>query len=158
MAYGQTIYLTEGGLGSLCNHGQISGEDWGPKPFRSLDVWLKEPGFKDMVKEKWKSYPRQGNNMFVFKVKMKCLKANLKRWNRDVFRHLESRKKKVLKEIEELDGQDEDDALPESLRMRRVALFSHVEEINKNLSLFSGRKLEIIGLRLEILTPSFIIL
>jgi len=26
--------------------------DWGSKPFRSLDVWLKEPGFKDMVKEK----------------------------------------------------------------------------------------------------------
>ncbi|XP_068466460.1 uncharacterized protein [Phaseolus vulgaris] len=43
----------------------------------------------------------------------------------------------VLKEIEGLDGQDEDDALPESLRMRRVALFSHVEEINKKLeSLF----------------------
>jgi len=30
--------------------------------------------------------------MFVFKVKMKCLKADLKRWNRDVIGHLESGK------------------------------------------------------------------
>jgi len=89
-----------------------------------------------MVKEKWNSYLGQGNSMSVFIVKMKCLKVDLKRWNRDVFGHLELGKKKVLKEIE-LDGQDEDDALPESLRMRRVALFSHVEEINKKLeSLF----------------------
>jgi len=103
-------------------------------------VWLKEPRFKDMVKGKWNSYSGQGNSMFVFEDKLKCLKVDLKRWNRNVFGHLELGKKNVLKEIEELDGQDEDDALPESLRMRRLALFSRVEEINKKLeSLFKQK-------------------
>jgi len=26
-------------------------KDWGPKPFRFIDVWLMEPGFKDMVRD-----------------------------------------------------------------------------------------------------------
>ena len=32
-------------------------KDWGPKPFRSIDAWLMEKGFREMVKDKWLSYP-----------------------------------------------------------------------------------------------------
>jgi len=56
-------------------------KDWGPKPFRSLDVWLKEPGFRAMVKHKWESFEVQGNSMSIFKDKLKLLKAELKEWN-----------------------------------------------------------------------------
>lgn len=36
-------------------------KDWGPKPFRAIDVWFMERGFCKMVKVKWLSYPVQGN-------------------------------------------------------------------------------------------------
>ena len=71
-------------------------KDWGPKPFRSFDVWLKEPGFKVMVKDKWESYQVQGNSMSSFKDKLKLLKADIKEWNRNVFGCVESNKKRIL--------------------------------------------------------------
>ena len=58
-------------------------KDWGPKPFRSIDAWYMERGFGHMVKEKWISYPSQGNAFTVIKEKMKRLKGDLKVWNRD---------------------------------------------------------------------------
>ncbi|XP_068461724.1 uncharacterized protein [Phaseolus vulgaris] len=108
-------------------------KDWGPKPFRFIDVWLMEPGFKDMVRDNWNSYSGKGNSIYAFKGKLKSLKVDLKVWNRDVFGHLESEKKNCLMEIEELDVKDEGDALPESLRTRRLVLINRVEEINKKL-------------------------
>ena len=82
-------------------------KDWGPKPFRSLDVWLKEPGFRAMIKEKWDSYEVQGNSMSVLKDKLKLLKVDLKMWNKNVFGCVESHKRRILSETEELDGKDD---------------------------------------------------
>jgi len=31
-------------------------KDWGLKPFRTIDAWLLEHGFKVWVNDKWKSY------------------------------------------------------------------------------------------------------
>ncbi|XP_068476267.1 uncharacterized protein [Phaseolus vulgaris] len=67
-------------------------KDWGPKPFRTLDVWLKEPGFIAMVKVKWESYQVEGNCISALKEKLKLLKADLKEWNRRVFGCVESEK------------------------------------------------------------------
>jgi len=86
-------------------------KDWGPKPFRSFDVWLKELRFKVMVKDKWDSYEVQGNSMSILKDKLKLLKADLKEWNRNVFGCVESNKRRILSEIEELDGKDDDEGL-----------------------------------------------
>jgi len=61
------------------------------------------------------------------------MKVDIKVWNWDVFGHLESEKKNCLMDIEELDVKDEGDALPESLRTRRLVLINHVEENNKKL-------------------------
>jgi len=71
-------------------------KDWSPKPFRSFDVWLKEPGFKVMVKDKWESYQVQGNSMSIFKDKLKLLKADIKEWNKNVFGCVESNKRHIL--------------------------------------------------------------
>ncbi|XP_068475080.1 uncharacterized protein [Phaseolus vulgaris] len=71
-------------------------KDWSPKSFRSFDVWLKEPGFKVMVKDKWESYQVQGYNMSIFKDKLKLLKADIKEWNRNIFGCVESNKRRIL--------------------------------------------------------------
>jgi len=50
--------------------------DWGPKPFRTLDCWFLEHGFKEKVKELWNSYVIQGKCVFVLKEKIKLLKKD----------------------------------------------------------------------------------
>jgi len=80
-------------------------KDWGPKPFKTIDAWFMERGFLNMVKDRWTSYPDQGNAFMVLKEKLKCLKRDMKVWNMDVFGIIESTKKKILEEIETLDCQ-----------------------------------------------------
>jgi len=71
------------------------------------------------------------------KDKLKRLKGNLKVWNKDIFDNIETTKKGILKEIEDLDSQDCNGALLESERMKRVELVSRLKEIDKKLeSLF----------------------
>ena len=53
-------------------------KDWGPKPFRSIDAWLLERGFHQMIKDKWGSYDVQGGVFQKIKLKLKCLKEDLK--------------------------------------------------------------------------------
>ena len=86
-------------------------KDWGPKPFRTIDVWFMELGFKEFVKEKWSSYNVQGNSISKLKDKLKLLKEDLKEWNINVFGCLESNQKRIFKEIEDFDVKDDNDDL-----------------------------------------------
>ena len=108
-------------------------KDWGPKPFRTLDVWLKEPGFIAMVKVKWESYQVEGNCISALKEKLKLLKADLKEWNRSVFGCVESEKRRIEMEIENLDGEDDIDALEDEGRQRRLDLLSQLGLVNRKL-------------------------
>ena len=108
-------------------------KDWGPKPFRTFDVWLKEPGFTAMVKGKWESYQVEGNSIFALKEKLKLLKADLKVWNRSVFGCVESDKRRIEMEIENLDGEDDIDTLEDEGRLRRLELLSQLGLVNKKL-------------------------
>jgi len=51
---------------------------WGSKPFRCLDVWQRDSKFKELVSLKWSSYEVQGGGIYIFKEKLKKLKADLK--------------------------------------------------------------------------------
>jgi len=42
-------------------------KDWGPKPFRTIDAWLSEKGFMEMVKGRWSSYSVQGSGFMKVK-------------------------------------------------------------------------------------------
>jgi len=52
-------------------------KDWGPKPFRTIDAWLSEKGFLEMVKVRWLSYPGQGCSFM--KAKIETLEGRSKR-------------------------------------------------------------------------------
>jgi len=97
-------------------------KDWGPKPFRTIDAWLKEPGFKELVQEKWSSYVVQGNNVSRLKDKLKLLKEDLKMWNRDVFGCMDINKNRIVKEIEALEIQDENNSTDEDAKLKRNGL------------------------------------
>ena len=59
--------------------------DWGPKPFRCLDVWRKDVHFRELIRTKWKIYVIRGNGLYVLKEKLKRLKFDIRSWNKSVF-------------------------------------------------------------------------
>ncbi|XP_068503636.1 uncharacterized protein [Phaseolus vulgaris] len=101
---------------------KVSKVDWGPKPFRSLDAWQSDGRFKDFVRSKWHSYEVQGGGMFVFKEKLKNLKADLKIWNREVFGYVNLEGNKLVKKVQELDARDDESDLNEQGREERRVL------------------------------------
>jgi len=108
-------------------------KDWGPKSFKTIDAWLMEKGFIEMVKDKWSSYPVQGSVFTTVKEKLKRLKGDLKLWNRYVFGNIVSTKKRILQELEVSDCQDCNDVFLESERLKRIDLVSRLRETDKKL-------------------------
>ena len=102
--------------------------DWGPKPFRCLDVWLKDSRFKKFVSSSWSAYKVSGGGIFVFKEKLKKLKADLKVWNRDIFGDVNQASKEIQERLDELDSRDDEDGLVESERDERKSLFAKLSE------------------------------
>jgi len=102
--------------------------DWGPKPFRFLDVWMKDSSFKEFVSSSWSAYKVTGGGIFVFKEKLKKLKADLKVWNREVFGDVNQASKEIQKRLDELDSRNDEDGLMESERDERKSLFAKLTE------------------------------
>ena len=96
--------------------------DWGPKPFRCLDVWRRDSRFKEFVSSCWSSYEVVGSGLFIFKEKLKKLKVDLKVWNKEVFGDVNLASKEVQKMIDVLDARDDDRGLIESEREERKVL------------------------------------
>ena len=102
--------------------------DWGPRPFRSLDVWQKDNRFKEFVRLKWENFDVQGSGIYVFKEKLKKLKAELKIWNKEVFGDVNLASEELQRRINELDTRDDDNGLEESEREERRSLLA---DLNK---------------------------
>ena len=98
--------------------------DWGSKPFRCLDVWQRDSGFKEFVRSSWVSYKVVGRGIFVFKEKLKRLKADLKVWNKEIFGDVNQTSKEIQQRLDELDLRDDKDGLDDSEREERKSLFA----------------------------------
>ena len=57
----------------------------GPVRFCLKNVWLKEEGFKELLKSWWQGFNFNGSCSLILAAKLKALKTNLKIWNNDVF-------------------------------------------------------------------------
>ncbi|CAH9115467.1 unnamed protein product [Cuscuta epithymum] len=55
----------------------------GPRQFRFQNMWLLNEEFLKFVRNKWVRYPTVGG-MWGFSEKLKMVKADLKKWNKDV--------------------------------------------------------------------------
>jgi len=93
-----------------------------------------------MVKDTWNSYLVKGNSISKFKHKKKCLKNDIKVWNWDVFGCLDTNKKRIVKEIEDLDVQDNNIDLGETAKLRRMELFSQLRVIDKKIESLYRKK------------------
>jgi hypothetical protein len=92
----------------------------GSRPFKFKNIWLKAESIVDMVKQWcnylpkkkkkkwWDSYKLFSTPYFVLANKLKWLKLNFKRWNKEAFGHVEERKKSLLEEVQVLDYLEEE--------------------------------------------------
>ena len=85
-------------------------------------MWLKEEGFKDLLKRWWQRLSFNGSFSFILAEKFKALKAILKSWNKDVFGQVGVNKKLALDKVNLWDSQEKLRPLSlEDLEARKVA-------------------------------------
>ena len=93
----------------------------GRRPFRFKNMWLKDEGFVEKVRSWWDSYNVLGAPSFVLANKLKLLKNDLKKWNMEVFGHVEDRVRKLWKYLSDLEMIEESRILlEERLKLERV--------------------------------------
>ncbi|GLT32792.1 hypothetical protein SLA2020_074330 [Shorea laevis] len=85
--------------------------DWGPKPFRVLDVWQQHPEFKKLVEDKWNEMVVDGFAGYRCLQKLKMLKKFLKGWNKEVFGDIEAQFQVAADKVARIDMKNEEAAL-----------------------------------------------
>jgi hypothetical protein len=99
----------------------------GKSPFKFENMWLKEEGFVDKVRSWWSSFSFLGSPSFILAKKLRALKGEIKRWNREVFGNVGARNKAWAVEVEELDRLGEVRRLTEEEKERRRVLVADLE-------------------------------
>lgn len=75
----------------------IDKKNWGPKPFRSLNVWFSHNKFKEFVDTEWHSLGNISGHM-----KLKAIRNPIKRWNKHTFGDIEHRIEVFQNQIQNL--------------------------------------------------------
>ena len=89
---------------------------------------MKVNGFVDIVKQWWDGYSFVGSPSFILAQKLKALKADLKKWNREEFGDLAFRKN-LLIELMGLDAREELVSLSNEEQIHRLQLKGNVEQL-----------------------------
>ena len=64
----------------------------GSTPFRFENMWLKEEGFKEVLRKWWEGIQVSGSTGFILTEKLKALKPILRSWDKEVFGQIDSKK------------------------------------------------------------------
>ena len=92
-------------------------------------MWLKVEGFVDRVQQWWNGYSFVGLPGFILAQKLKALKADLKKWNREEFGDLAFRKKNLLTELMDLDAREELLGLLNEDQLLQIQLKGDIEQL-----------------------------
>ena len=77
-----------------------SSVDWGPKPFRFENCWLVNKQFLGLACSWWSQVEVSGYAGFKIGKKLHILKNQIKRWNKEVFGHIEEPREALSKVVE----------------------------------------------------------
>ncbi|RVW45209.1 hypothetical protein CK203_067527 [Vitis vinifera] len=108
----------------------------GPIPFRFENMWLKEEGFKELLKGWWQGFNFSGSYRFVLSEKLKALKVKLKNWNKEVFGKVGVNLRMALDKVSFWDDQER---IGSEEATRLEEMFS-MEEVYLALSELNGDK------------------
>ncbi|RVW99876.1 LINE-1 reverse transcriptase-like [Vitis vinifera] len=78
----------------------------GPTPFRFENMWLKEEGFKEVLRKWWEGIQVSGTTSYILSEKLKALKPILKKWNIEVFRQIKVKKQEAWNSLDLWDKEE----------------------------------------------------
>lgn len=71
-------------------------------PFKCEKIWFLDPNFLECFKIWWSQSNFKGSKMFIFVSKMKILKENTLRWNKEHFNNIFKEKIEIEEKLKEL--------------------------------------------------------
>lgn len=102
-----------------------------PSYIKFGNTWLKVEGFLEKIKDWWQGYSIRGSPDFILMQKLKSLKKDTTRWNRDNFGKLEAQKDKLLGDLAILEQSVEGRLVTKNERERSLHLKLKLQEIAK---------------------------
>lgn len=100
--------------------------DWGPKPFRFNNCWLKNQEFGKLVIDTWSMECPSTWKAIRLKEKLKRLKLEVRKWNMVSFGNIDSKITDLETSISDLDLRAEDRGLSETEVRSRKELFAEL--------------------------------
>ncbi|MCH80013.1 LINE-1 reverse transcriptase like, partial [Trifolium medium] len=111
--------------------------DWGAKPFRFNNFWLKNNQFKELIAKTWERQHVSGWMGYILKDRLKDLKVVIKRWNSETYGKPDVRKKMLVEHIKDLDVKSETTGISaEEVEMRKrlfVDLWTLLKSIDASI-------------------------
>ncbi|RVW43928.1 hypothetical protein CK203_072334 [Vitis vinifera] len=102
---------------------EAGGFSSGKSPFRFENMWLKIDGFKDLVKSWWNGYSVEGYNSHCIAEKLKALKKDLKKWNKEVVGNVSFNRAETLSRLQQWEAKENENALtPEDIEAKNLDL------------------------------------
>ncbi|KAL0555833.1 hypothetical protein IC582_004334 [Cucumis melo] len=95
---------------------------WGPLPFKFINVHLKEPWFKNNVRNWWKNLRQEGHPGFSFMKKLKHLSVIIRDEQKKNNRQSDEEKRAWIKEVDNIDRLEAEGNLSEELSLRRTKI------------------------------------
>ena len=92
-------------------------------------MWLKEEGFVEKVRQWWNRYCFSGSPSFILARKLKALKEDLKKWNKEEFWDLAFRKKCFLFELLGLDAKKDLSSLSQEEQTRHIQIKGEIAHL-----------------------------
>eukprot|EP00253_Pinus_taeda_P031502 PITA_31502 len=111
------------------------------KPFRFEAFWLTHPTFKDFIKNTWASFiPPEGSKMYQLQQKLRFLKGNIKRWNRETFGNIFDAQKELHKELKDIHQEVINSGHTEATLDRERHITKQIDERRKQEEIYWRQK------------------
>ncbi|KAL9689013.1 hypothetical protein QQ045_033442 [Rhodiola kirilowii] len=98
------------------------GKSWGFKPFRMLNIWLDQPGVKQMIREAWKVKEGPGWKSYTIQKKLSSVRVKLSQWNKLKAGDFKLRLVDARKEWERLSLLQDERGLSEEEALKKLAI------------------------------------
>ncbi|RVW52742.1 hypothetical protein CK203_091169 [Vitis vinifera] len=87
------------------------------------NMWLKIDGFKDLVRSWWNGYSVEGYSSHCIAEKLKALKKDLKKWNKEVVGNVSFNRAEAFSRLQQWEAKENENALtPEDLEAKNLDL------------------------------------
>ena len=99
----------------------------GKSYFKFENMWLRHKAFTGNVRQWWGSYDFQGSPSFILASKLKVLKEDIKKWNRESFGDVHIKKLELMKELQVLESKENQWLFTGDDRVHRLNTQSELE-------------------------------